>query len=211
MAQGVGNTQAVFFIATPHQGANLPGVAEKILSVVAAGNPIKRWLLRLSPAMDDLKKNNVLLICRNGMARMHRRQVVVTAVPKSKDFRGESEVFAIGGYVSGSSCKRGDRLGAGCTVSRRWHESNPDCAAARAPGDACWEAFGAARCAHRSLSSRLDTTGRTRRLVRVYRNTGHRGGSVGEQCGLWRVWKIPGVRPHTAAGDGPGNVAAVVA
>ena|SRR5215472_6184212 len=41
--------------------------------------------------------------------------------------------------------------------------------------------------------------------VRVYRETTHRRGPVGEQCGLWHVWTIPHVRPHTAAGDGAGQ------
>lgn len=55
------NTQAVFFVATPHQGSVLSDFSERLLAVVTRVNPIARWILRLSPAMRDLRKNNPLL------------------------------------------------------------------------------------------------------------------------------------------------------
>lgn len=55
------NTQAVFFLATPHQGAALSDFCERVLATVAGRNILARRILALSPAMRDLKRDNPLL------------------------------------------------------------------------------------------------------------------------------------------------------
>lgn len=66
---------------------------------------IERWLNTLDP--DELLGQSELQ-GYDAMPKLPLQHedmyLVITAVPKSKEFRGESERTAIGGYVSGSSC-----------------------------------------------------------------------------------------------------------
>lgn len=66
---------------------------------------IQRWLKTLDP---DESLHELELHGYDAMPKLPFQHeglyMVVTAVPKAKEFRGESESSAIGGYVSGSSC-----------------------------------------------------------------------------------------------------------
>lgn len=54
-------TQAVVFLATPHVGAELANVAMALANAARAANPLTRFLLRPSVALENLRKDNPIL------------------------------------------------------------------------------------------------------------------------------------------------------
>lgn len=54
-------TQAVIFLATPHVGSELADVCAALADVMRGANPLAQLIVRTSPAVDNLKKDNPIL------------------------------------------------------------------------------------------------------------------------------------------------------